>query len=268
VQLKGKLIGGIAGLVFGDLVGLPLGGLTGFIAGSLIGHYLFDRPVDREAAEASDYQVYQRRQGMFVYHVIALGAKMAKSDGPVNRSEINFVEQLMRRQFHLSDKGRAHSIRIWAQVKDSSDSFDQYARAFFRDFGKERHQVLNMMDLLFAMAAADGGMHPREEELLLRAAGIFHISRMQYERLRTRYYAPPPSAQPHWSPLDPYYAILGAQPGESMDAIKQKFRTLAMKWHPDRATARGASPEALRHAKEKFQQINDAYERIVAAKEG
>jgi DnaJ-domain-containing protein 1 len=31
-------------------------------------------------------------------------------------------------------------------------------------------------------------------------------------------------------------------------------------------TARGASTEALRHAKEKFQKINEAYEKILEAR--
>ena len=66
--------------------------------------------------------------------------------------------------------------------------------------------------------------------------------------------------------LDPHYAILGVQPGDSLDEIKKKYRSLAVQWHPDKMAAKGASPEALRHAKEKFQQINEAYERIVDAR--
>ena len=123
-----------------------------------------------------------------------------------------------------------------------------------------------MLDLLFAVAAADSGMHPREEELLLQAAGIFHIGRMQFEKIKSRYYHAPPGRQQRWSPLDPYYAILGAEPHESLDSIKKKFRNLAMKWHPDKISATGASTEALRHAKEKFQQINEAYEKIMDAR--
>ena len=39
-----------------------------------------------------------------------------------------------------------------------------------------------------------------------------------------------------------------------------------MQWHPDKQLARGASSEAVRHAKEKFQQINEAYEKILDAR--
>lgn len=265
LELKGKIIFGLVGIFLLDVLGIPFGGLIGFVLGSLAGHYLFDKPREAAASDA-EFKAYQRKQGEFLYHVFALCAKIAKADGAVNRQEILHMEYLMRNQFRMNDRGRAQAIKIWKQAKDSTDSFDHYARAFYRDFGRERHHVMNMMDILLAMSAADGGLHPREEVMLLRAAGIFHIGRMQYERLKSRYYQSKSAPQQRWTPLDPHYAILGVQPGDSLDEIKKKYRSLAVQWHPDKMAAKGASPEALRHAKEKFQQINEAYERIVDAR--
>jgi len=261
MEVRGKILGGIAGMVFFDQLGFPLGGLWGFFVGATLGHWFFDRQKDQSISE-HEFRAYRRRQGEFLYHVFSLCAKVAKADAPVNKQEVDLMERLIRQQFRLSDNGRKHAIRVWKEAKDSTTPFEQYARIFYRDFARERHTVLNMMDLLFATAASDGRLHPSEEELLLRAAGIFHISRLQYDRIKHRYYQAP-REQPRWSPLDPYYAILGAQPGETLEVIKQKFRKLAMQWHPDKLTARGASTEAVRHAKEKFQQINEAYEKIV-----
>lgn len=266
MEVRGKVIAGIIGMVVCDLMGLPLGGLWGFFMGAILGHVLFDR---RRALASSEqeFRDYRRRQGQFLYHVFSLCAKMAKIDGPVNHSEVNLMERLIRQHFRLSDKGRVDVIKIWNAAKDSNVPFEHYARAFYQEFARERHQVLNMMDLLFATAASDGGLHRREEDLLLRAAGLFHIGRLQYDRIKFRYYqAPPPQKQARWSPLDPYYTILGAHPEESLDAIKKKFRKLAMQWHPDKLSARGASTEAIRHAKEKFQQINEAYEKVLESK--
>jgi DnaJ like chaperone protein len=265
LELKGKIICGLAGIFLFDLLGIPFGGLIGFIVGSLAGHFLFDRPKENAVADA-EFKAYQRKQGEFLYHVFSLCAKIAKADGAVNRQEIAHMEFLMRTQFRMNDRGRAQAIKIWKLAKDSIDPFDHYARAFYRDFGRERHHVMNMMDLLFAMSAADGGLHPREEMILLRAAGIFHIGRLQYERLKSRYYQSKSAPQQRWMPLDPHYSILGAQPSDSLEVIKKKYRALAMKWHPDKIAANGVSPEVARHAKEKFQQINEAYEKIVEAR--
>ncbi|MBK8426046.1 MAG: TerB family tellurite resistance protein [Lewinellaceae bacterium] len=117
-------------------------------------------------------------------------------------------------------------------------TFEQFARDFYNDFGRERHHVLNMMDLLFSMASCDGGLHPREEALLLRAAGVFHISRMQYDRIKSRYYRTQSTTQKQrWAPLDPHYAVLGAQPADSLDLIKKNTAPwpcsgILIKWLP------------------------------------
>jgi DnaJ like chaperone protein len=267
MELKGKLFFGLIGLFIGDLTGIPIGGLLGFFVGSVIGHYMVDNPRE-QSAEDGAYRAFQRRQGQFIFHVFRLCAKMAKSDGPVNHSEVHFMERLMGQQFKLSDRGRSQAIKVWKQSKDGNEPFEIYARAFYNDFSQERHQVLNMIDLLFAMAAADGGsLHPREEELLLRASGIFHIGRLQYDRIKSRYYQQPRHQRPPaYSTMDPYYTLLGATPDEPLESIKKKYRSLAMQWHPDKMAAKGASPDAMRHAKEKFQQINEAWEKIEALK--
>jgi DnaJ like chaperone protein len=268
MELKGKLLFGIAGMVVFDLLNVPFGGLLGFFVGSLAGHFLFDLPREKNESEGA-FRAYQKRRGEFLFHVFRLCAKMAKSDGAVSKAEVDLMENLMRNHFRLNDGARGEAIRVWKQSKDSPHSFDQYAKAFYSDFNRERHQVMNMMDLLFATAAADGSLHPREEELLLRAAGIFHIGRMQYDRIKSRYYQTRQQRQQQqgrWTPLDPHYALLGASPADSLDLIKKKYRALAMQWHPDKMLANGASNEALKHAKEKFQQINEAYEKITEAR--
>ncbi|MBL7827875.1 MAG: TerB family tellurite resistance protein [Saprospiraceae bacterium] len=244
---------------------VPLGGLLGFIVGSLAGHYMFDLP--RERADSHRVlNAHKRRQNEFLYHVFRLCAKIAKSDGAVSQYEIAHMEKLMRNHFRMSDRGRAEAIKVWKQSKDSSESFDNYARSFYEDFRSDRHQVDEMMHLLFATAAADGGLHPREEELLLRAAGIFHIGRLQYERIKNRYYHT--QTQRHAAPtqLDQYYKELGASPSDSKELIKKKYRALAMNWHPDKIAASGASVEEQRRAKEKFQKINEAYEQVMQGK--
>ncbi len=262
MQLKGKLICGVAGLALFGVSGLPFGGPIGFIVGSLLGHYWLDKPKEDEEGLKSDYQAFQQQQRKFLHHVFALCAKVAKADGAVNRQEINHMEQLMRQQFRLNDKGRAYAVRVWKQVKESPQPFAEFAQAFYQDFRQERHRVLDMLDMLFAMAAADGGLHPREEHLLRQASGIFHISSLQYDSIKKRYYHLPPQTEQHWTALDPHYAILGAKASDGLDVVKKKFRELAMKWHPDKVAAKGLSAEAMRHAKEKFQKINEAYERI------
>lgn len=266
MAFNGKLIGGIIGMILLDLTGIPFGAFFGFLLGSLLGHLFIDQAKALEDS-TNEHRANQRQRGAFIYHLLCLCVRLAKADGPVNRLEIQFMEQLMRQRLNLSERGRRDAIRVWNNAKNSDIPFSTYAQAFYRDFAQQRHRVLDMLDLLFALAAADSTrLHPAEEELLLRAAGLFHISRLQFDRIKARYFAPPAQAGPTWSALDPHYALLGATPADSVETIKKKYRALALKWHPDRIQARGGSADAIRHAQEKFRQITEAYEKIMEAR--
>jgi DnaJ like chaperone protein len=273
VSIRGKLIGAILGLIVCDLIGLPLGELVGLVLGAVLGHYFIDVPLGAlDGSGPNDVSNEQRKQGAFIYHVFRLCAKVAKADGKVSHAEVAFMERLMQTQFRLSDQRRRQAISIWNEAKNSRDSFDVFAHAFYREFAKDRHLIMNMMDLLFAVAACEGSIHPRQEQMLMRAAGLFHVSRMQYDRIRIRYAgsgsnrASTPPRTEH--SLAIYYAELGASPGDSLDAVKKKFRALALQWHPDKVASKGATPAMLEQAKERFQKINTAYEKIVAAHKG
>ncbi len=54
------------------------------------------------------------------------------------------------------------------------------------------------------------------------------------------------------------YQQLGVAPGSSLDAVKKRYRQLAMVWHPDRMP----TPEGRRTAEEELKQINNAFDCI------
>ncbi|KAJ1656903.1 Molecular chaperone (DnaJ super) [Dispira simplex] len=51
-----------------------------------------------------------------------------------------------------------------------------------------------------------------------------------------------------------YYEILGVSKGASDDVIKKAYRTMALKWHPDR------NPNQKEMADKKFKEVSEAYE--------
>ena len=58
------------------------------------------------------------------------------------------------------------------------------------------------------------------------------------------------------------YAILGAAEGESLGEIKQKYRKLAMQYHPDRVQSQGLTPELAASAEERFKEIQNAFDQV------
>jgi len=61
--------------------------------------------------------------------------------------------------------------------------------------------------------------------------------------------------------MEKYYQILNLKPTASLQEIKQAYRQLARKWHPDRFIN---EPKKLQEAQEKFKKINQAYEILKA----
>lgn len=50
-----------------------------------------------------------------------------------------------------------------------------------------------------------------------------------------------------------YYSVLGLQKSATEEEIKRAYRTLALKWHPDK------NPDNIAEAEEKFKEIGEAY---------
>jgi hypothetical protein len=77
------------------------------------------------------------------------------------------------------------------------------------------------------------------------------------------------SGSDHQSTYRPYsrepgrnpYTILGIERAASLDEIKRAYRLQASKYHPDKVSHLGEEFQAL--AKEKFQQIQQAYEQLI-----
>jgi len=59
--------------------------------------------------------------------------------------------------------------------------------------------------------------------------------------------------------LNQYYETLGIKPGASAEEVKQAYRALARRWHPDRA---GQDPHQKQLAEAKLKAINEAYAQL------
>jgi DnaJ-domain-containing protein 1 len=58
------------------------------------------------------------------------------------------------------------------------------------------------------------------------------------------------------------YSVLGVPDGSDFDTVKEAFRHLAKKYHPDRFNALDLPEEVVRYTTEMFQQINNALKMI------
>src|SRR5256885_6076027 len=86
MSIWGKIIGGATGFALGGPLGAVLGGFAG---------HAVDRHVETEGGAAIEDRS-ATRQIAFTIAVIALGAKMAKADGQVSRSEVAAFKEVFQ----------------------------------------------------------------------------------------------------------------------------------------------------------------------------
>lgn len=241
MSIWGKIIGGAAGFF---ALGGPLGALLGALAGHAIDKQLEEEPA---LAEADDRRA--TREIAFTIAVIALGAKMAKADGTVSRAEVAAFKQV----FKIPPDEINNVARVFDQAKRDVAGFDAYARQLANMFD-ERHPVLEeLIDGLFHIARADGGVHESEIAFIREVARIFGFTDADFARQR-EFNVGPDHADP--------YTILGVRREQSDEDIRATWRRLMRENHPDKLMAQGLPAEFVDLANEKVATLNAAYDRI------
>jgi DnaJ like chaperone protein len=112
--------------------------------------------------------------------------------------------------------------------------------------------LVSFMDLLFKLASADGILHESEEAALSRLKQTFRISDAQFNNLKSV----------HFRQSDMYYRILNCTKENPDDEIKANYRKLVKEYHPDMIISKGMPPEFVEEATKKFQEIQEAYEKV------
>ncbi|MBM10310.1 MAG: molecular chaperone DjlA [Magnetovibrio sp.] len=246
MSIWGKVIGGIAGFALGG----PLGGLLGAVAGHSV-----DRMKEAEASLITDDCKYDdldqnSRQVVFTAAVIALSAKMAKTDGRVTKDEIAAFKQV----FHIPSHESASVARIWNEAKFEPSGYEPYANQIAQLFSGEQVVLEEILGALFHIAKADGLIHPAELELLRNIAIIFGFSSNAFERLKYIHIGE--------KVIDDPYRVLNIDHEASDEAVKAAYRKLIRENHPDKLMAQGVPQEFVDLANAKMATINAAYDRI------
>ena len=228
------------GALGGGGLGLVLGGPLGALLGALAGHVL----VDREGAPFGPAP----RQLVFTTGLVALAAKMARSDGVVTSDEVSAFRRIVE-----VPPDQQHRIeKLFDLAKQTSAGFEAYAEQIAGAFRDEPALLEDVLDGLFLIAAADGAIHEAEHAYLRDVATIFGIAERDFARIEAR----------HMRRRDDPYLVLGADRDMTDEEIRKHYRRLVSEHHPDRQIARGLPGEAVAIATRRLAAINAAWDRI------
>jgi DnaJ like chaperone protein len=185
----------------------------------------------------------------FTMAVVGLGAKLARADGFVSDDEIGAFVEAFRPPAGEEDNIR----RVFAIARQSVAGYESYAKQIGRKYKDKPCVLENVLDGLFHIATADGGITDEETDYLRRVSDLFGFDDDVYRRVRATHLGPDLS--------DPY-EILGVSRKADALEIRAAWRKLATEHHPDSMAGRGAPGQFLRIAHEKMAAINAAYDKI------
>lgn len=194
------------------------------------------------------------RSVAFTIAVIALGAKLAKADGAVARSEVT----AFRRVFIIPRSEEKNAARVFDLARQDVAGFDAWARRIAAMFPPGDPVLTDVLEGLCIIAVADGAMHEKEIAFIDEVGAIFGMTRSASPRS-----APATIPRPV-APCD----VLGITVETPLPEARRRWRELIREAHPDRAIARGLPPEAVRLAEARTRRLNEAWEKFRAMHAG
>ena len=120
-------------------------------------------------------------------------------------------------------------------------------------------QCLQLLDYLIIIAKVDGTVSPEEVYALKEVATYLGLSAQDVDSMLNM-----EASSNQQIGLDEAYKILGISPNATNDEVKAAYRKMALKHHPDRVSTLG--DDVREAAEKKFQEINNAKERIYKAR--
>ena len=248
----GKVVGGVLGMIalgpFGALVGVILGHQLDESAGA-------PPPLAAEDIGEQFFRVAFRVMGC-----------LAKSDGRVSEREIAAARAVMS-EFNLNPAQVRAAIECFTAGKDPGFDLDQDL-AMLRQACAGRPDLLHIfLEIQVRAAIAGNDLDGPVSMLLVRVAyhlGISRIELAQIEaalRIRRGSFTREPTRDAAQQ-LGEAYRVLETPATANNEEIVKAYRRQLSRHHPDKLKANGLPDSMIEHAKERTQQIIEAYELI------
>ena len=229
------LIGAGIGFIIG---GGPIGAIIGYALGTIFG-----RSYTKEDVK---FMGDTPRQQDFSASLLVLSAAVMKADGTVKKSELDYVKR-----FFLSNFGQEQAEKYILTLREVLKQDIQIAEVS-QQIGRYMNysSKLQLLHYLFGIASADGQVHEKEVDVIESISRYMGIYTADYESVKAMFV----------KKVDDAYTILGIEPSATDDEVKKAYREMAKKNHPDKVAYLG--DDVRKAAEKKFQEINDAYDRI------
>ena len=222
-----KWVGGGLGWMYGG----PIGAFIGYQLGKYVG------------------KGFQSKETSFEISLLILSAIVVKVDGKITQSELDCV-----RIFFIQSFGKAKSDRYFKVFNEVKNEDYPSVRSVCLEINKHvNHKTrLQIIHFLFSIAHSDGHIDPKEINIIKKISNYFWIHENDFSSIEAMF--------SKTNNVESAYNILGVSKGATDEEVKKSYRKMVKKYHPDKLT--GVSEDVIKMAKDKFQSVKDAYDRV------
>jgi DnaJ like chaperone protein len=221
------------GVGLGYLAAGPIGAVIGYFLGEGIGP--------------------QEEEQILVAILLGLTATVLRVQGvpPADdrRRTVRFISRLLRCD--------ADDERLIHQLLDQFLPLDLHIEAMARSFsrGTDRPMRRQLLEILVTVCRLQGPAEGEHLDHLTRIAAALDLPEEDWEAMKATVLAPSPVLS-----IESCFALLELIPEASLAKVKQAYRRLVKRYHPDRATS--ATPREVRGNIERMLLITTAYQTI------
>ena len=238
----------------GAVIGFAVASIPGAILGGLLGQVL-DRRVRLQSWAALRERLGGRVEMRDEWLLFVLLGRLAKSGGRVLPAHIQQAQAEMQR-LGLDIEGQRQAIAAFAQGKVGRDSL----RAPLR---RQRQRSEALLRSCWWLAWVDGQVRQVERDLIMLWGKWLQVSSATQVQLSDAY---APQQGPLVSTASNAYqralSLLKVNADAEPVQIKQAYRRLLSRHHPDKLAGSGATPERVREATERTRELHQAYDLI------